>query len=403
MPGGRTKAHGNPTTAEGGMDMANISSAYGKLTLEGNWTEAAVDALKPVLDAWEFYGEYGMRIYEYPTVDKTTIEFNGCGRWSFSGTLSSFDSWTRSWIADQPERNGKPISPLTTEQYDLLLQLMHDNDLSMVVAFEDVEEGCGVHVRETGAFTSNGEGMDYETFTCEDVVYTWKDMGSDALDAAVDFFCQFIEDPDETDEKKIKKWVKANITPTKAFEDIEDMEDLEDITFDYGEFLYPKNIIDFERIFSPDVYEAWEALLDVMENMFGPIDDDYAEDDEYDDEEDYDDYDEDEDDEEEDDDGNDWDDEPQYPMDEIDALEFAGKAFVLTGEFQNCDGDRDKVQELIVAKGGRCTGSVSGKTNYLVLGDFGEVGAKKVEKALEQREKGKDIKIIIESDLFRFL
>ena len=189
MPGGRTKAHGNPATAEGGMDMANISSAYGKLTLEGNWTEAAVDALKPVLDAWEFYGEYGMRIYEYPTVDKTTIEFNGCGRWSFSGTLSSFDSWTRSWIADQPERNGKPISPLTTEQYDLLLQLMHDNDLSMVVAFEDVEEGCGVHVRETGAFTSNGEGMDYETFTCEDVVYTWKDMGSDALDAAVDFFC----------------------------------------------------------------------------------------------------------------------------------------------------------------------------------------------------------------------
>ena len=43
------------------------------------------------------------------------------------------------------------------------------------------------------------------------------------------------------------------------------------------------------------------------------------------------------------------------------------------------------------------------ETNYLVLGDFGEVGAKKVEKALEQREKGKDIKIIIESDLFRFM
>ena len=38
--------------------MANISSAYGKLTLNGNWTEEAVEALRPVLDAWEFYGEY---------------------------------------------------------------------------------------------------------------------------------------------------------------------------------------------------------------------------------------------------------------------------------------------------------------------------------------------------------
>ena len=46
--------------------MANISSANGTLTLEGDWTEAAVEALRPVLDAWKFYGEYGMQVYEYP-------------------------------------------------------------------------------------------------------------------------------------------------------------------------------------------------------------------------------------------------------------------------------------------------------------------------------------------------
>lgn len=46
--------------------MANISSENGTLTLKGDWTEAAVEALKPVLDAWKFYGEYGMRVYEYP-------------------------------------------------------------------------------------------------------------------------------------------------------------------------------------------------------------------------------------------------------------------------------------------------------------------------------------------------
>ena len=72
-------------------------------------------------------------------------------------------------------------------------------------------------------------------------------------------------------------------------------------------------------------------------------------------------------------------------------------------DFQNCDGDRKAVEELIAAKGGRCTSAVSGKTNYLVLGDFGSAGAKKVEKALEVKEKGKDIQIITEYDLFRFL
>ena len=172
-----------------------------------------------------------------------------------------------------------------------------------------------------------------------------------------------------------------------------------------GEFITPDNALSFGCAFSPDT-EEWEEFLDVMEEIFGPVDDYYVDDDsEFDDEE-YDEYDEfDDEDEDEYDDGdiNDWDDEPQYPVDEIDSLDFSGKAFVLTGEFQNCDGDRDAVQQLIVDRGGRCTGSVSGKTNYLVLGDFGEVGAKKVEKALEQREKGKDIKIIIESDLFRFM
>ena len=63
----------------------------------------------------------------------------------------------------------------------------------------------------------------------------------------------------------------------------------------------------------------------------------------------------------------------------------------------------DLQKKIIEAKGGRCTGDVSGKTNYLVIGDFGSAGAKKVQKALEQKEKGKDIKIITEYDLFRFL
>lgn len=72
--------------------MANISSAAGTITLKGGWTQEDIDAFIPVLDCWEFYGEYGVQYYDKtPTADNPKTGFSGCGRWSFSGTLESFD------------------------------------------------------------------------------------------------------------------------------------------------------------------------------------------------------------------------------------------------------------------------------------------------------------------------
>lgn len=168
--------------------------------------------------------------------------------------------------------------------------------------------------------------------------------------------------------------------PTDIFENTDDASEIITYFDEYGESPF----VEFLREFSPDT-EEWEAFNEAYEEIWGyPIED--TSDDEDDEEEDV----------------NDWDTEPQYPLDEIDSLEIRGSTFVLTGEFQNCDGERAQVQERIEAKGGRCTGAVSGKTNYLVLGDFGDIGAKKIENVMEQRAKGKDIKIIAEYDLFRF-
>lgn len=44
---------------------------------------------------------------------------------------------------DQSGINGKPVSPLTTGRYDLLLKLMHDKDLHMEAESEDVEGDRG--------------------------------------------------------------------------------------------------------------------------------------------------------------------------------------------------------------------------------------------------------------------
>ena len=379
--------------------MANISSASGKITLKGNWTQEAIDAFEPVLDLWGFYGEYGIQsCYSNLDEEHLTTEFYGCGRWSFSGTLNSFEDWSRQWFKDNPKKpNGEPICTTTEEQYDHLLKIMSESNLIIEIDFEDVEEGVGCHVHEVGQFISeDGSCISYETLDCEDIVPTWDDK--DALNAAVDFFEKFLSD---VDRRKLRKWVKNYVTPTDIFEDTDDYEEIIGCIGEYG----GDSFIDFFLEFSPDT-EEWEAFNGAYEDMYGcPVEENIDEG--YDDayfEHRYDDDDEDdEEDEDDDEDVNDWDTEPNYPTEDIDRLDFTGKAFVLTGDFQNCDGDRKAVEELIVAKGGRCTGAVSGKTNYLVLGDFGSAGAKKVEKALEEKEKGKDIHIITEYDLFRFL
>ncbi|GAB5404358.1 MAG: NAD-dependent DNA ligase LigA [Aureliella sp.] len=58
--------------------------------------------------------------------------------------------------------------------------------------------------------------------------------------------------------------------------------------------------------------------------------------------------------------------EPQ-PEVSADSLQFAGKSFVVTGTLANRS--RDEIKQLIVSLGGKCSGSVSSKTDYLVAGE----------------------------------
>lgn len=42
--------------------MVNISSASGKITLKGDWTQEAIDAFEPVLDVWGFMANMVFKI-----------------------------------------------------------------------------------------------------------------------------------------------------------------------------------------------------------------------------------------------------------------------------------------------------------------------------------------------------
>ena len=377
--------------------MANISSANGTITLKGNWTQKAIDAFIPVLDSWEFYGEYGIQSYysELSLKNKTT-DFYGCGRWSFSGTLVSFDDWTRDWIKTNPDES----HPLTAEQYDEFLKIMSDKKLKIEITFEDNEEGVGFRVEETGVFTSDGEKLYYETISCEEVEDTWETLGCETFDAAVDFFAQFVVNPNK---KELQKWVKEFVLPNDCYNYVEIGEEiydfLEDNFFDVPFVDYRSSMCDFKSRFQIDTDSYWSSMEDFASSTYGwdnfdeKFELDYLGSDEEFDEW----YDilcngEDE-----------FDELPDYPTEEITSLDFKGKRFVLTGDFQNIKDSRDDIKQLIESKGGKCTAAISGKTNYLVIGDFGNAGESKIKKALAEKEKRDDIKIISEYDMFKFV
>lgn len=89
------------------------------------------------------------------------------------------------------------------------------------------------------------------------------------------------------------------------------------------------------------------------------------------------------------------------------SIEFQEKTFCLTGTFES--GSKESVEERIVSKGGICGNNVTSKTNYLIVGGagsdawkFGNYGGK-VQKAMELKEKGKNIEIISEEDFLKSL
>lgn len=138
--------------------MANISSAKGTLTLVGNWAPEDIELANQVVRAWEFHGEFGLRLSGTLSPENMSGEFRGTGRWTFESMLEEeFDRWTRDWIKSP---SPKTKHPLSAGVYDALLEVMLRKNLRIKIVFYDtLEEGGCLH--RSGHFISDGKKLDY--------------------------------------------------------------------------------------------------------------------------------------------------------------------------------------------------------------------------------------------------
>lgn len=85
---------------------------------------------------------------------------------------------------------------------------------------------------------------------------------------------------------------------------------------------------------------------------------------------------------------------------EITDLDIQNKTIVITGDFDKFP-DRDKLSEALTLKGGLVKGSISGKTEVVIIGSG--AGPSKIEKIKGMLDKGKSIALINQQTLYQYL
>lgn len=238
--------------------MANISSADGSIKLRGRWTKKALNMFIPILKVWEFEGEYGIQGCQTPSMQEKTVEFSGCGRWTFSSTLEEFDAWTRSFLQ---EKNGQEDVP-TLEHYHEFLTLMEEKNLAIEFDFTDKESGAGLYNHEVGRLISQDGQLKYRQMKCEAV-----SDNQSGLDDAVYFFDQFLTNADSD---QLRIWVEDNVSFTDTFRHwgIDEYSQIIYELIEFDEDPFPQ----FSRDFAPDT-KAWAVFcseyLDIQGYMPG--------------------------------------------------------------------------------------------------------------------------------------
>lgn len=164
--------------------MANISSAFGTITLKGDWTDEQIK--------WYYTFIIGLGNGYYNTVVETDLEnvikektmnFVGSGRWAYICNLESMHGWIEDISLDTIEfinNFGALNQTITHAEYNLmyvwLLKEMNEHHLTVDWEYTDVEGGLGVLQTVCGVQTSTGTELLFAPSSVQNYEYNLKNL-----------------------------------------------------------------------------------------------------------------------------------------------------------------------------------------------------------------------------------
>lgn len=142
--------------------MANISDAYGHISLEGPWSEEDIYNFLKVVEVLDDGSDYPTCLEGNNFEDRLrilsrdlNISFNGCGRWTFQANLEAFDEWTNQSVLRAYELNSKNEHSNIKKK---LIDAMLSKDLKIVWSFVEFEPGFAFLCQQEGVHTATVDG-----------------------------------------------------------------------------------------------------------------------------------------------------------------------------------------------------------------------------------------------------
>jgi hypothetical protein len=164
--------------------MANISSSFGTITLQGDWTDEQIK--------WYHIFIIGLGHGYYNTIVEMDLEdiikektmyFVGNGRWVYMSNLESMHNWIKNISIDTIEfinNFGGLDQTITHAEYNLmyawLLKEMNEHDLTVEWEYTDIEGGLGVLQTVCGVQTSTGTELLFTTTSEQHYEYNLKNL-----------------------------------------------------------------------------------------------------------------------------------------------------------------------------------------------------------------------------------
>ena len=164
--------------------MANISSAFGTITLKGDWTDEQIK--------WYYIFIIGLGNGYYNTIVEMDLEeiikekimyFVANGRWTYMNNLVSMHDWIKDINLDTIEfinNFGGLDRTITYAEYNLmyvwLLKEMNEHHLTVDWEYTDVEGGLGVLQTVCGVQTSTGTELLFAPSSVQNYEYNLKNL-----------------------------------------------------------------------------------------------------------------------------------------------------------------------------------------------------------------------------------